>query len=211
LNFNAIAMERGVSVAPRAPLRPRHPDEPTPLTTLVKKSYLKGITPKRGSLMRLSACRATTTVGLFFLATSVFAHPVDAIAKLDAELANEITSFRKELAAAATAKNAAALRTFYTEDFTHTHTSGKVDGRDARIVSLLAAEPTVEVAPTRDFGLSCFGDSVCIVRALSPIRRLSDGRWFDVRWTQTYVKTSHGWRIAVSQATGLPETIRDAL
>jgi hypothetical protein len=37
-----------------------------------------------------------------------------------------------------------------------------------------------------------------------------DGKWFDVRWTQTYVRTSVGWQIAVSQATGLPATVRDA-
>lgn len=146
---------------------------------------------------------------LVFTAAAV-AHPVDPVGKLDPDLANEITAFRKELSAAASAKNAAALRSFYTDDFTHTHTSGKVDGRDARIVSLIAAEPTVEVSPTKEFLLSCFGEAVCIVRALNPIRRGSDGRWFDVRWTQTYVKTSHGWKIAVSQATGLPETIRDA-
>lgn len=154
--------------------------------------------------------RALSGTGFLILGAVASAHPVDPVAKANPDLANEISAFRKELSAAATSKNAVALRTFYTEDFTHTHTSGKVDGRDARIVSLIAAEPTVEVAPTREFGLSCFGESICIVRALSPIKRGSDGRWFDVRWTQTYVKTSRGWQIAVSQATGLPETIRDA-
>ncbi|MFN3889607.1 MAG: nuclear transport factor 2 family protein [Beijerinckiaceae bacterium] len=154
--------------------------------------------------------RPLTIMSFLILSAAATAHPVDPVAKFDPDLANEIGAFRKELAAAATAKNAAALRTFYTEDFTHTHTSGKVDGRDARIVSLIAAEPTVEVAPTKEFGLSCFGDAVCIARATSPIKRGSDGRWFDVRWTQTYVRTSQGWKIAVSQATGLPETVRDA-
>jgi hypothetical protein len=96
-----------------------------------------------------------------------------------------------------------------TDTFTHTHTSGKVDGKDARIVSVLAGEQTVEMAPVREFQLSCFGESVCIVRALSPIKRGSDGKWFDVRWTQTYVKTGKGWQIAISQATGLPNTVRD--
>lgn len=85
-----------------------------------------------------------------------------------------------------------------------------MDGKDARIVSLLANEPTVEVAPTPEYKLSCFGESMCIARALSPIKRASDGKWFDVRWTQTYVKTGRGWQIAVSQATGLPSTVRDA-
>ena len=122
----------------------------------------------------------------------------------------EISAFRKAFIAAGHNRDAAALRRYYTDDFTHTHTSGKVDGKDARIVSVIAGEPAVEVAPTPEFHLSCFGESMCIARALSPIKRGSDGKWFDVRWTQTYVKTSKGWQIAISQATGLPNTVRDA-
>jgi ketosteroid isomerase-like protein len=142
-------------------------------------------------------------------AASLAAHPIDPVAESDPRLQAEIAAFRKEFQAAATGRDAAALRRFYTDAFTHTHTSGKVDGKDARIVSVLAGEPTVELAPVREFHLSCFGESVCIARALSPIKRGSDGKWFDVRWTQTYVKTGKGWQIAVSQATGLPNTVRD--
>ncbi len=139
-----------------------------------------------------------------------FAHPIDPVPKADAKLQTEIAAFRKEFQAAANQRDAAALRRYYTEDFTHTHTSGKLDGKDARIVSVIAGEATVEMAATPEFHLSCFGESMCIVRALSPIKRASDGKWFDVRWTQTFVKTSKGWQIAISQATGLPNTVRDA-
>ena len=100
-------------------------------------------------------------------------------------------------------------RNFYTDDFKHTHTSGKVDSKDARIVSVMAAEQTVEMAAAPEFRLSCFGQSVCIARALSPIMRATDSKWIDVRWTQTFVKTPQGWQIAVSQATALPATVRD--
>jgi hypothetical protein len=85
-----------------------------------------------------------------------------------------------------------------------------MDGKDARIVSVLAAEATVEMAPTPEFSLQCFGESVCVARALSPIKRGADGKWFDVRWTQTYVKSKDGWQISISQATGLMNTVRDA-
>ena len=121
-----------------------------------------------------------------------------------------IATFRKDFLAAGTNRDAAAPRSFYTDDFTHTHTSGKVDVKDARIVSVMAGEPTVEMAPIPEFGLSCFGEAVCIARALSPIKRATDGKWFDVRWTQTYIKTSKGWQIAISQATGMPNTARDS-
>lgn len=157
------------------------------------------------------AAALTSLVTLTFLsALPVRAHPIDPVPKADTKLALDIQTFRKEFQAAANNKDAIALRRYYTDDFTHTHTSGKVDGKDARIVSVLAAEPTVEMAPTPEFTLSCFGASVCIVRALSPIKRGSDGKWFDVRWTQTYIKSSGGWQIAISQATGLPNTIREA-
>jgi ketosteroid isomerase-like protein len=143
-------------------------------------------------------------------ATCALAHPIEPVPAGNPRLQAEIQAFRKAFVAAVDNRDAAALRRFYTDDFTHTHTSGKVDGKDARIVSVLAGEPTVEMAAAPEFRLSCFGESVCIARALSPIKRGSDGKWFDVRWTQTYVRTSQGWQIAISQATGLPNTVRDA-
>lgn len=158
--------------------------------------------------MRISRCLFAPAA--LALALSACAHPIEPVAATDTKLQNEVAAFRKAFVAAATAKDAAALRRFYTDDFTHTHTSGKVDGKDARIVSVLANEPTVEMAPTPEFKLSCFGESVCIARALSPIKRGTDGKWFDTRWTQTYIKTGKGWQIAVSQATGLLNTVRDA-
>lgn len=143
------------------------------------------------------------------IATASLAHPIEAVPQNDPKLQAEIAAFRKAFQTAAANRDVAALRRFYADDFTHTHTSGKVDAKDARIVSVLAAEPTVEMAPIPEFRLSCFGESVCIARALSPIKR-GDGKWFDVRWTQTYVRTKVGWQIAISQATGLPATVRDS-
>jgi ketosteroid isomerase-like protein len=148
--------------------------------------------------------------GILLTSFQLMAHPIDAVPKSDQKLHNEIAAFRKEFQTAGTNRDVVALRRFYTDEFTHTHTSGKVDGKDARILSVVAGEPTVEMAPVPEFQLMCFGESMCIARALSPIKRGSDGKWFDVRWTQTYVKTSKGWQIAISQATGLPNTVRDA-
>lgn len=157
-------------------------------------------------MTRISRLLSTLLLGA---ACSVLAHPIEPVPANDRKLQGEVATFRKAFEEAAARKDAAALRNYYTEDFTHTHTSGKVDGKDARIVSVLAAEQTVEVAPVPEFRLSCFGESMCIARALSPIKRATDGKWIDVRWTQTYVRTGKGWQIAVSQATALPSTVRD--
>jgi hypothetical protein len=154
---------------------------------------------------------ALSASAILWLATvSVWAHPIDPVPPANAKVRDEVLAFRKTFIAAANNRDVSALRRSYTDDFTHTHTSGKVDGKDARIVSVLAGEPTVEMAAVPEFHLSCFGESVCVARARSPIRRGTDGKWFDVRWTQTYVKTSLGWQIVISQATGLPDTVREA-
>jgi ketosteroid isomerase-like protein len=149
------------------------------------------------------------TLTVAIVPTIACAHTIDPKPQLDTKLQTEIATFRKAFQVAANNRDAAALRRYYTDDFTHTHTSGKVDSKDARIVSVIADEQTVEMAPVPEFHLSCFGESVCIARALSPIKRGLDGKWFDVRWTQTYVKTSKGWQIAISQATGLLNTVRE--
>jgi ketosteroid isomerase-like protein len=154
--------------------------------------------------------RRILVAALFAVSGLAIAHPIEPVAATDSKLRNEIAAFRKDFQTAGTNRDAASLRRYYTDDFTHTHTSGKVDAKDARIVSVVAGEQTVEMAPTPEFNLSCFGESVCIVRAMSPIKRASDGKWFDVRWTQTYVKTSKGWQIAISQATGLLNTVRES-
>lgn len=157
----------------------------------------------------LASLRLLLSVLLASASGVAMSHPVEPVATAEPKLRVEIAAFLKDFQAAGSNRDAASLRRFYTEDFTHTHTSGKVDGKDARIVSVVAGEQTVEMAPTTELNLSCFGESVCIARALSPIKRASDGKWFDVRWTQTYVKTSKGWQIAISQATGLPNTVRE--
>jgi Domain of unknown function (DUF4440) len=153
---------------------------------------------------------AVAFCGLLFLSFLASAHPIDpAPIGIDSKQWQEVQRFRQALATAASSKDVNAVRRMYTDDFTHTHTSGKVDGKDARVLMVLAGDPTVELAPTTEFFLSCFGQSTCIIRALSPIKRALDGKWFDVRWTQTLVRTSAGWQMAISHATGLMNTVRD--
>ena len=48
------------------------------------------------------------------------------------------------MVAAIEKKDAAALRKIYADGFVHTHGSGKVDGKDARIVAALAGDPVIE-------------------------------------------------------------------
>ena len=137
---------------------------------------------------------------------AVLAHP-PAILNQAAEKAvvEEITEFRKTLAAAIERKDAAALRGMYADTFVHTHGSGKTDGKDARIVSALAGDPVIETAPVTDLVVRVPGGWTAIATGVSPIKSLADGKTYSFRWTAVYVRVGDGWQIAASQATRLAE------
>jgi uncharacterized protein (TIGR02246 family) len=105
------------------------------------------------------------------------------------------------------ARDAAKLRALYAADFTRTHTTGKVDGRDARVVSLLAGEPVIELARVEELTIRVLHPDTAILTGRSPIAR-SDGTGGtrDVRWMQVFVRTEGEWRLAASQATGVAPT-----
>jgi hypothetical protein len=118
----------------------------------------------------------------------------------------EVVEFRKAVVAAIEKKAAAALRTIYAEGFVHTHGSGKVDGKDARVVSALAGDPVIENAPVTDLVIRVPGGWTAIATGVSPIRSLADGKTYNFRWTAVYVRIGEGWQIAASQATRLAES-----
>jgi hypothetical protein len=90
----------------------------------------------------------------------------------------------------------------YAESFTHTHTSAKQDGRDARIVSLLSGEATVELLPftIRSVAIHA-GGWAAVARGVTPIKA-ADGKTYAVHWTQTLTRRDDdGWMLVASQAT----------
>ncbi len=137
--------------------------------------------------------------------SAALAHP-PAILNQAAEKAvvEEVTEFRKTLAAAIERKDAAALRGMYADSFVHTHGSGKTDGKDARIVSALAGDPVIETATVTDLVIRVPGGWTAIATGVSPIKS-SDGKTYSFRWTAVYVRIGDGWQIAASQATRLAE------
>ena len=75
---------------------------------------------------------------------------------------------REELKRAIGRKDAALLRAMYADSFTHTCGSGRVDGKDAGIVSALAGDP-VDTAPVTEWNYRVFGDHTIVVTGKSPI------------------------------------------
>lgn len=143
---------------------------------------------------------------LLAAAPATFAHP-PAQLNADAErvIAQEVREFRKALAAAIVAKDAVRLRRMYADSFVHTHGSGKVDGKDARIVAALAGDPIIETAPADDMVIRIPGGWTAVATGMSPIRALADGKTYAFRWTAVYVRMGDNWQLAASHATRLHE------
>lgn len=119
-------------------------------------------------------------------------------------LIEEIKTFREKVAKAVADKDFPALRAVYADAFSHTHGSGKLDNKDARIVSAMAGEPMIESAPASELSYRVFAGPTVVVTGKSPILNVKEQKTYDFRWVAVYVTGRDGWLLAVSQATRLP-------
>jgi hypothetical protein len=119
-------------------------------------------------------------------------------------LIEEIKTFREKIAKAVIDKDFPALRAIYADAFSHTHGSGKLDNKDARIVSAMAGEPMIENAPASELSYRVFAGPTVVVTGKSPILNVKEQKTYDFRWVAVYVTGRDGWLLAVSQATRLP-------
>lgn len=136
------------------------------------------------------------------LAVPALAHPQGAMDPATQKVAAELMAFREAMKAAMVAKDVTKLRAMYTESFTHTHGSGKVDGRDTRVISLLTGEPAIEDAPMTETLVRLHGDTA-LFSGRSPILNRAENKLYDFRWLQVYVRDGGAWKLAASQATRL--------
>jgi hypothetical protein len=135
-----------------------------------------------------------------------FAHPPQQPQGADAQrFIDEVTAFRAKLAKAVEAKDFATLRACYADAYSHTHGSGKLDNKDARLVSAMAGEPLIEAAPASETSFRVFTGPTVIVTGKSPILNVKEQKTYDFRWVAVYVTAVGGWQLAVSQATRLPQ------
>lgn len=151
--------------------------------------------------------RRTLLAGLPLLALApeaAFAHPPRQPDAAEAKkFIQEIIDFRARLAKAVRAKDLAALRPLYADSFTHTHGSGKLDNKDARLVAAMAGEPLIEAAHATELVFRVFAGPTVIVTGKSPILNVKEQKTYDFRWVSVYVTAQDGWQLAVSQATRL--------
>lgn len=151
--------------------------------------------------------RALLSLALIAAAPAAIAHPHEQLtAERQGHVEAQIVAVRAQIQQAVQARDVIALRALYSPGFTHTHGSGKVDGRDARIVSLLAGEPTIEMARPHEITIAIPHEDTAIVTGRSPILNVAENRPYDFRWVQVYVRVGGAWQLAISQATRLPPT-----
>ena len=81
---------------------------------------------------------------------------------------------------------------------------GKLDNKDARLVSAMAGEPMIENAPASKLSFRVIAGPTVIITGKSPILNVKEQHTYDFRWVTVYVTGVDGWLLAVSQATRLP-------
>jgi ketosteroid isomerase-like protein len=158
--------------------------------------------------MRITSVRVAllAAMALVFVSHHAAAHPPAILSEKAQKLvAEEVAAFRKELAAAIKAKDTKRLRRMYAPTFVHTHGSGKLDGKDARIKSILDGHPVIEAAPVTELVIRIPSDWVGVATGLSPIKSQADNKTYAFRWTTVYVREGNSWNVAASHATRLHE------
>lgn len=152
-------------------------------------------------------------VGLFCLVLALAvaprsaAHPPSSMtAASEKGIAEEVVDFRRRMADAVKARDAAALRAMYAEQFQHVDPSARTEDRDARISTALAGESLIETAPVDDFKVQAHaGGWVAIATAVSSIKPRIGKDNQTVRWTAVFVRTETSWQLVASHATDSPE------
>lgn len=134
-------------------------------------------------------------VFIFCCAFNVAAQNENKNDKNNKKLISEITEFRAKLSKAIEKRDWAILETLFTDDFTHTHAVGKMDGKSARIDSILSGDKTLESATPDEIAIRFYGKNTAVAVGQSTI----DNTVY--RWTITYIKEKKGWRAAASQAS----------
>ena len=120
---------------------------------------------------------------------------------------SEVMTFRRNLATAIAAKDQPRLRRMYSSAFIQTHGTGKQDGRDARIASVLSGDPVIETLPADMLSIRIHDDDGCAAVATGQSTRTMADRTVQVlAWTAVYLRNDDKWKLVASHVTRLSET-----
>lgn len=131
-------------------------------------------------------------VGLCLAVFVAIAHV--AVAQPDVRTA-AILQLRAAIVDAAARHDRATLATLLTDDFTHTHAIGRVDGKEARLTSLIGDDATIEKVTPAEIAVRFYGEDTAVAVGKTQIG--ADA----MRWTSVYVQQTGRWRLAASHAS----------
>ena len=115
--------------------------------------------------------------------------------KVNQKSFDEIRAFRQELSEAIKKGDRKTLENLFTDDFTHTHAVGKIDGKIARIDSILEGGKTLETIEPNEIKIRFYGKNTAIAVGQTTIDETA------YSWTIVYIKAKKVWQIAASQAS----------
>lgn len=119
----------------------------------------------------------------------------------NASIEREIIGFRTQIRNAVKAKDAASLKKYFADGFTHTHASGKVDGKQERIEFFLKGEPTIEDVEPEDIRVIVFNKNLASAVGKTTLLFGVEKRSF--QWTGVFYKRRGRWQVVTTHATAL--------
>lgn len=115
----------------------------------------------------------------------------------------DLMALRDSMREAMRTKDAIKLRTMLADGFSHIDDTGAIAEREAHVARLLIAEAMIEAAGVGEWRLRLQGRDTAILTGRATLAAKADGKGYDVRWTQVFVREVGVWRIAASQVTRL--------
>jgi hypothetical protein len=119
----------------------------------------------------------------------------------NAKIEKEIIDFRTEIRQAVKAKDRKSLERFFADGFTHTHASGKVDGKTERIDFFIKGEPTIEDVEPDENRVIVFNKNLASAIGKTTLLFGTEKRTF--QWTGVYFKERGKWKVLTTHATGV--------
>ncbi len=120
----------------------------------------------------------------------------------DTKTEKEIKGLRAEIVAAIKEKNKKFLDSRLADGFTHTHASGKVDDKQARVTMLISDSQTIDALEPEAISIKAFGKDLAVAQGRTRTKEASPKTY---QWTVVYQKANGIWRIVLSHASPVVE------
>lgn len=115
------------------------------------------------------------------------------------KIESEILAFRSDIRQAVKAKDKQNLEKYFAENFTHTHASGKVDGKVERVAFFIKGEPTIEDVEPDEIRVNVINKTLATAIGKTTLLFGTEKRTF--QWTGVFYKQKGKWQVVATHAT----------